>query len=149
MKSHNNIPGRGEELVAFRDRACGVRGGIVRRGMGAAGLVLAAALMVSGCGSDSKPRPVKASGTMGLDGTWASDAGADYVSFGVADSTALMSTPRTCVGSVNNNGGIVVRFDNCTDGNTDRASGRATLSDDGRTLSVTWQSGIQENFKRQ
>lgn len=121
----------------------------MRRGMGVAGLVLAAALITSGCGSDSKSDPVKASGAMGLDGTWASDAGADYVSFNVTNASALMSTPRTCSGSVANNGSIVVRFDRCTDGNTDRASGQATLSDDGRTLDVTWQSGNKETFKRQ
>lgn len=122
----------------------------MRRGMGIAGLVLAAAVMVSGCGSDSKPGPVKASGTMGMDGTWVSDAGADYVSFGVTNSSVLMITPRTCGGSVDNNGSsVVVRFDRCTDGNADRASGQATLSDDGTTLSVTWQSGTQETFKRQ
>lgn len=120
----------------------------MRRGMGVVGLVLAAALMVSGCGG-SKPAPVKPSGTMGLDGTWASDSGTDYVSFNITNASALMSTPRSCVGSVSRDGGIVVRFDRCVDGNTDRASGQATLSDDGRTLDVTWDSGTQEAFKRQ
>ncbi|MGP9019465.1 hypothetical protein ACT1U9_13760 [Streptomyces sp. BR1] len=142
----------------------------VRTGAGA--VALAACLALAGCSSSDsggdKPKdkntggaqsasPGNGGGQSGGDsakvsakdiaGAWATIAGGKPTALVISGTTVALGGEHTCTGKVNDNGMAMIEL-KCADGNTDRVAGMPTLSADGKTLTVKWESGTTDKFAK-
>ncbi|MGW0557101.1 hypothetical protein ACWDZ6_23385 [Streptomyces sp. NPDC002926] len=129
----------------------------VRRSVAAAGLVAAAALVLSGCGSDggddagkekASTAPTEAGGDAGagsgnIEGAWAGVTEGKAVSLAVTGTKAvLLADGHACTGEVSDMGKQMLSL-KCADGNTDRTMG-SIESNDGKTLVISWDAGAKD-----
>ncbi|WP_351229589.1 hypothetical protein [Streptomyces sp. NPDC002133] len=142
---------------------------LVGRGVAAAGL--AAALVLTGCGSADGPdkdrgdAPATAtpSGATGggpgggsgsgdagptdLEGTWAGLSDSKVIALSVKDSHAtLVAGQHVCNGGVEDDATVTLSL-KCTDGDTERTSGTVD-SNDGTTLVVSWSTGAKDSLTK-
>ncbi|MFF0062757.1 hypothetical protein ACFYRC_14610 [Streptomyces sp. NPDC005279] len=131
----------------------------VRRSVAAAGLVAAAALVLSGCGSDggddagkekASTAPTEAGGDAGagsgnIEGAWAGVNEGKAVSLAVTGTKAvLLADGHACTGEVSDMGKQMLSL-KCADGNTDRTMG-SIESNDGKTLVISWDAGAKDTL---
>lgn len=127
---------------------------------------LAAAVALTGCGSDSgksdsdtgaadghTSAPVggsdsgSASDAAALDGTWAAVSGGKAVALSVtAGKAALVADAHVCSGEVKDMGKVMLAL-KCTDGDTARTMGAIT-SNDGKTIVVEWDAGGKDTLAK-
>ncbi|OMI39298.1 hypothetical protein [Streptomyces sparsogenes] len=131
-----------------------------------AGAVAAAALLMTGCGSDSddggdKPEASKkapsaeqssapAEGGAGgkVAGAYVSKSGGEALFLSISgEKAALVAGKHTCTGEYAEMGNKMLMLD-CADGNTDRTMGKVTPSADGKTLKVSWDAGLNDTFTK-
>ncbi|MFD5424504.1 hypothetical protein [Streptomyces sp. NPDC127084] len=138
---------------------------LIRQGLAATGL--AAALMLTGCGSgddttdksdkDTSPAPSAATGggsggTSGgadltaLQGTW-SAMGSEMVALSFQDDkVSLIAGPRVCTGLAKAADKPTLTL-KCADGDTERTAGTVE-SHDARTVVVSWESGVKDSLTK-
>ncbi|MGW3659286.1 hypothetical protein ACWD6R_28050 [Streptomyces sp. NPDC005151] len=127
---------------------------------------LAAAVALTGCGSDSgksdsdtgaadgrtsAPADGSDSGSAGdaaaLDGTWAGVTDGKAVALSVtAGKAALVADAHVCSGEVKDMGKVMLAL-KCTDGDTARTMG-VIASNDGRTIVVQWDAGGKDTLAK-
>jgi hypothetical protein len=127
---------------------------------------LAAAVALTGCGSDSgksdsdkgaadgpasAPADGSDSGSAGdaaaLDGTWAGVTDGKAVALSVtAGKAALVADGHVCSGEVKDMGKVMLAL-KCTDGDTARTMG-AIASNDGKTIVVQWDAGGKDTLAK-
>jgi hypothetical protein len=132
-----------------------------------AAAVLAAALLVSGCGSggsEDGPEPERTAGqttepaeptgnaddeaaTGGVNGTWSVTGDGKALVLSVNGDQAALLGETTCTGTADSGAEPVTFALTCTDGSTDRAKG-TVKSVDGRSLTVAWESGTTDTFTK-
>ncbi|MES4904470.1 MULTISPECIES: hypothetical protein [unclassified Streptomyces] len=131
-----------------------------------AGAVAAAALLMTGCGSDSddggdKPEASKkapsseqssapAEGGAGgeVSGAYVAKADGEALILSIKGKTAaLVAGKHTCTGEYADMGNKMLML-KCADGNTDRTMGSVKASADGKTLSVSWDAGMNDTFTK-
>ncbi|MFD1833270.1 hypothetical protein ACFSJS_27055 [Streptomyces desertarenae] len=131
-----------------------------------AAAVLAAALLVSGCGSDGGSggaEPGETAGKTtgpsesagdgaaaedgGVDGTWSSGNGEDALVLSISGGQAALLGATACTGPVDTGADPVTFSLTCGDGSTDRTKGTVE-SVDGKNLTVDWGSGTTDTFTR-
>lgn len=131
-----------------------------------AGAVAAAALLMTGCGSDSddggdKPDASKkapsaeqssapAEGGAGgaVSGAYVSKSGGEALFLSISGEKAgLVAGKHTCSGEYADMGNKMLML-KCADGNTDRTMGKVTASADGKTLKVSWDVGLNDTFTK-
>jgi hypothetical protein len=88
------------------------------------------------------PGTEKASGT---DGTWVARTGGAKVALYLYRGAAALNAPRFCSGTIDSAKLLKLT---CVDSNRDRTSGHAALGSGGKTLTVSWDGGIKDSFKR-
>ncbi|MCX5387933.1 hypothetical protein [Streptomyces sp. NBC_00083] len=133
------------------------------RTAGCAAAGLAAALVLTGCGSSDKkadPAPASPSGAASatatgsgtpatssdLQGSWTATSGGKTVTMAVAGKGVALLTPHVCSGTATESGGMTMLTLKCADGNTERTQGMATIKGD--TLDVAWQGAGTDSFTR-
>ncbi|MGW2819315.1 hypothetical protein [Streptomyces sp. NPDC001415] len=126
---------------------------------------LSAALVLTGCGSSDKksdPAPKASSGSGGassapggegtpaksgdLQGSWTATSGGKAVTMAIAGKNAALLSPHVCSGTVAESSGMTMLTLKCTDGNTERTKGMATIKGD--NLEVKWEGGGTDSFTR-
>ncbi|WP_405778303.1 hypothetical protein [Streptomyces sp. NBC_00859] len=133
---------------------------------------LAAALVVSGCSSsDSKspdapqgkgagagtstaaPAPSTSSGDSGagakaadIEGSWLATTGGKSTALVIQGKQAAIAGQHVCTGVVAAMGKPMLSL-KCSDGNNDRTMG-SIESADGKTMTVSWEAGIKDTFKK-
>ncbi|MGY0059511.1 hypothetical protein ACWY4P_23655 [Streptomyces sp. LZ34] len=133
-----------------------------------AGAVAAAALLMTGCGSDSddggdKPEASKktpaadqssapAEGGAGgkVSGAYVSKSGGEAMILSInGDKAGLVAGKHTCSGEYTDTGAAnkMLMLD-CADGNTDRTMGSVKASADGKTLTVDWDAVDPDTFTK-
>ncbi|MCI0385959.1 hypothetical protein [Streptomyces sp. CNQ085] len=122
---------------------------------------MAAALLVSGCGSDGdsgEPGPGTSSGrtaeptggeaaTGGVNGTWSAEGGGKAMVLSVSGEQAALLGETTCTGTADTGADPVTFTLKCTDGSTDRTRG-TVKSLEGERLTVVWESGTTDTFTK-
>ena len=88
------------------------------------------------------PGTERASGT---DGTWVARTGGAKVALYLYRGAAALNAPRFCSGTIDSAKLLKLT---CVDSNRDRVSGHAALGSGGKTLSVSWDGGLKDSFKR-
>ncbi|MEU6662622.1 hypothetical protein [Streptomyces sp. NPDC046821] len=132
----------------------------VRVGAAAAGV--AAALVITGCSSDSgdgggkaakspeasssAPTEGSASKSVNLEGSWVAKAGSKSIALLVTGKKAALVGEHVCSGTVGEEAGTRVLALKCPDGNTDRNTGKVT-SVDATTLTVSW-GAVTDTFRK-
>ncbi|WP_405571645.1 hypothetical protein [Streptomyces sp. NBC_01167] len=133
----------------------------VRMSMAAAGLVAAAALVLTGCGSDdsadsgektSSGAPTPSGGgdkpSGDIEGAWTGKTDGKSVDLAVTGKKAvLMADGRACTGDLADMGGEPMLSLKCSDGNTDRTMG-SIESNDGKTLVIAWDAGKKDTLTK-
>ncbi|MCM2577664.1 hypothetical protein [Streptomyces meridianus] len=134
----------------------------VRAGAAAAAL---AAVLLTGCSSDSAddgsagstPSPAGEASETGKDrsdasgvaGVWTTRTENDVPTvLSVAGGNAALLGEQACTGSVVTAQQDVVIKLTCPGGGSARTSGRATPSEDGKTLTVDWGKGVEDTFTK-
>ncbi|CAL9495161.1 hypothetical protein SUDANB106_03345 [Streptomyces sp. enrichment culture] len=129
-----------------------------------AAAVLAAALLVSGCGSDggsgeTEPKPSSEqtaeptgdpgdeAATGGVNGTWSAEGGGKAMVLSVSGDQAALLGETTCTGTADTDADPVTFALKCTDGSTDRTKG-TVKSLKGESLTVAWESGTTDTFTK-
>ncbi|MDW6060777.1 hypothetical protein SAZ11_25665 [Streptomyces sp. FXJ1.4098] len=131
-----------------------------------AGAAAAAALLLTGCGSDSdggdsKSDPSKkapaseqssapAEGGAGgaVSGAYMSKSGGEAMILSISgEKAALIAGKHQCSGEYADMGNKMLML-KCADGNTDRTMGKVTASADGKTLKVSWDAGMNDTFTK-
>ncbi len=135
----------------------------VRTSVTAAGLIAAATLVLTGCGSDdsgdsSKDKtstaPTEAGDGGGekpsgdIEGAWTGKSDGTSVDLAVTGKKAvLLAEGHACSGDVADMGGKPMLSLKCADGNTDRTMG-AIESNDGKTLVISWDAGKKDTLTK-
>ncbi|MFJ5291332.1 MULTISPECIES: hypothetical protein [unclassified Streptomyces] len=132
---------------------------------------LAAALVVSGCSSSDSgssdasqdkgahtaaPAPSTSDGGSGADGagakaadiegSWLAVTGGKSTALVIQGKQAAIAGQHVCTGTVAAMGKPMLSL-KCPDGNNDRTMG-SIESADGRTMTVSWEAGIKDTFKK-
>ncbi|MEU1663245.1 hypothetical protein ABZ547_06485 [Streptomyces sparsogenes] len=135
-----------------------------------AGAVAAAALLMTGCGSDSddggdKPDASKKAPSSGqssapaeggaggaVSGAYMSKSGGEAMVLSISGEKAvLVAGKHTCTGEYADTGsksGNRMLMLECADGNTDRTMGSVKASEDGKTLTVDWDAVEPDTFTK-
>ncbi|WP_406137599.1 hypothetical protein [Streptomyces sp. NBC_01089] len=138
---------------------------------GIAATGLAAALVISGCSSsDSKssdsskdqgtgaatPAPSASSGggagagagakAGDIEGSWLATTGGKSTALVIQGKQAAIAGQHVCTGKVADMGKPMLSL-KCPDGNNDRTMG-SIESVDGTTMTVSWEAGIKDTFKK-
>jgi hypothetical protein len=141
----------------------------VRKAAQAAGTAVLAAILLSGCGSgdtgdgkdgkDGRPQsesapPDRGTGTpadgSAVEGAWEAKSAHGKLILAITHGTvALSDAHRTaCLGTVQEPAGVTTAVLKCTDGDTTRTRGTLRPAADGKSLSVSWQSGSTEKYTK-
>ncbi|MEU8678964.1 hypothetical protein [Streptomyces sp. NPDC048560] len=100
---------------------------------------------VSGSGPGPAGKP--GAGASKLEGTWAGLTDGKAVMLSVASGkVALVAEQDVCQGDVKDQGKVLLTL-KCADGGTERTTG-SVESDDGTTVVVSWDAGIQDTLTR-
>ncbi|WP_328318875.1 hypothetical protein [Streptomyces sp. NBC_00388] len=138
------------------------------RATGVAAAGFAAALVISGCSSDSKssdtsqdqgkggntaaPAPSSSSDDVGgakaadIEGSWLATTGGKSTALVIQGKQAAIAGQHVCTGTVAAMGKPMLAL-KCPDGNNDRTMG-SIESADGKTMTVSWEAGIKDTFKK-
>ncbi len=146
----------------------------VRKAAQITGSVIVAAVLMTGCGSNSDkgdegekrngatsaaPAPKSSSSSAApsgqgdgggtLDGIWNRQNGTDIVRVTIFGDRGISdSSQGVCNGSAQRSGSAVKLDLKCPGGDNSRAKGTATLQDGGKTLAVGWDNGTTEKFTK-
>ncbi|MGW6459276.1 hypothetical protein ACWF94_25685, partial [Streptomyces sp. NPDC055078] len=139
----------------------------VRTSVTAAGIVAAAALVLTGCGSDDPAKdspkgketaqepaaPSPDAGDGGgevngdVTGAWSGTTDGKRVDLVITGKKAALSADgRACTGEVADHGKPMLSL-KCADGNKDRTMGTIE-SNDGKTLVVSWDAGLKDTLAK-
>ncbi|WP_458087609.1 PT domain-containing protein [Streptomyces malaysiensis] len=126
----------------------------MKKAVGIAGTVAAAALLLTACGSDgdddkkdtpkdtssASSAPAEGGADAKVSGTYVAKSGDAAVILSINGKKAiLMAGKHICDGEYADMGGKMLML-KCADGNTDRSAGKVTPSADGKTLTVDWDA---------
>ncbi|MFE7659381.1 hypothetical protein [Streptomyces celluloflavus] len=138
----------------------------MRKAAQAVGTAALAAILLGGCGSgdtgDGKgggPRPESASpdrgagtpaGGSAIEGAWEAKSAHGKLILAITHGTVALSDGHktACLGTVQEPAGVTTAVLKCTDGDTTRTRGTLRPAADGRSLSVSWQSGPAETYTK-
>ncbi|GAA2943282.1 hypothetical protein [Streptomyces enissocaesilis] len=80
-------------------------------------------------------------------GSWIATTDGKVVALIVQGSDAAVAGEHVCSGKVNKEDTVTLDL-RCGDGNTDRTAGLVTPGADGGTLTVKWDSGLKDSFRK-
>ncbi|MFD8378822.1 hypothetical protein ACFV2X_09805 [Streptomyces sp. NPDC059679] len=131
-----------------------------------AGAAAAAALLLTGCGSDSDGGDSKSDPSTKAPASEQSSAPAEGGAGGEVagafmaksdgealilsikgEKAVLVAGKHQCTGEYADMGNKMLML-KCADGNTDRTMGKVTASADGKTLKVSWDAGMNDTFTK-